>query len=305
MNNDMKKPSVSIGIVAHNEERNIQNVLRDILRQKQHSWSLRHIYVACDACTDATVLRIQEVADEHIRIINNEKRQGKAANEQKIFDRFRDDILVMFDADVRLFGDSVVETLIHPIITQKNVLLTGGNPQPYPPKTFIERAVYTTFEVLDASREHLRDGNNIYGASGQCLALKKSLVQRIHFPEKIIAEDDYIYFTCRTLAGEFRHVRKAVVHYKLPNSLADFFMQSLRSDTTPAIRNVEEYFIPNMVRSAYERPFSFYARKIGAIFMKYPIETVFIIFFKGVSRVFSLFVGKRQSPHWQGARTTK
>ena len=41
----MKKVTLSLGIPAHNEERNITNIIKTIQAQKQKSYKLENIYI--------------------------------------------------------------------------------------------------------------------------------------------------------------------------------------------------------------------------------------------------------------------
>jgi glycosyltransferase involved in cell wall biosynthesis len=46
--------TLTIGISAHNEEKNISSLLESIFAQKQRNYVLENIYVVCDGCTDNT-----------------------------------------------------------------------------------------------------------------------------------------------------------------------------------------------------------------------------------------------------------
>jgi len=301
----MKQPIVSVGIVAYNEERNIEAVIHDVLAQKTQTWKLNKVYVATDGSSDNTVQIVAGIRDKRIILLRSRTRKGKPANEQKIFSAFTGDILVMFDADVRLASNKLIEKLIEPMRSGKKVMLTGGNPMPYPPETFIEKAVYTTFMALDLSRTSLHGGHNIYGASGQCLALTRQLVQRVKFPARIIAEDDYIFFTNRKFGWNFRHVRSAIVYYKLPRTLGDYFRQTQRSDPYAAIHNVEKYFSINTVRNEYVRPISFYVFAISRALKYNFLGTIFILLVRIVSRIASVYTSRHYNLGWFTAHSTK
>lgn len=296
--------SVSVGIVAHNEARNIAAVIADISSQIQSGWSLNSIYVACGGCTDGTVAIVKSLHNKHVVLIENPKREGKAVDEQKIFDRCIDDILVLFDADVRLKDTRVIDRLITTFTDNPCVSLVGGNARPNTPKTFFEKAVYTTFMTLDESRHTIHGGNNVYGASGQCLALRKSLYQQIRFPKGIIAEDDFIYFTNLKSHGEFRYCKDAVVYYNLPKTLSDYFRQTLRSDTSSSIAHTHTYF-GDMVTAEYHRPLLFYAFIVCKSFIHNPIGTLYMIVIRIASRLTQLYTSNNYRLEWYTANSTK
>jgi glycosyltransferase involved in cell wall biosynthesis len=296
--------SVSVGIVAHNEAKNIAAVIADISSQMQSGWSLTTIYVACGGCTDDTVAIVKSLHNKYVVLIENPKREGKAADEQKIFDRCTDDILVLFDADVRLKDTRVIDRLITTFTDNPDISLVGGNARPNTPKTFFEKAVYTTFMTLDESRHTIHGGNNVYGASGQCLALRKSLYQQIRFPKGIIAEDDFIYFTNLKNHGGFRYCKEAIVHYHLPKNLPDYFRQTLRSDTSSSIAHTYSYF-GDMVTAEYHRPLPFYASIVWKSFLWNPLGTLYMMCVRVASRVVIPFTTKHYSLNWYTAGSTK
>jgi cellulose synthase/poly-beta-1,6-N-acetylglucosamine synthase-like glycosyltransferase len=300
----MKKSLISIGILAHNEERNIEGVIKGVLAQEQTTWKLKTIYVACDGCTDNTVAIVRNIKHPSITLLLSKKRLGKAANEQKIFNTFQDDILVMFDADIQIADRQVINRLIQPLLDNEDIKETGGNARPFPPTSFFEKAVYTTFTVLDLSR-NLRGGDTIYGASGQCIAMKKELVKQIKFPKNIFAEDDFIYFTNKQNGGKFQYVPTAQVYYKLPKTLGDYFRQTLRSDTVAATKNIEMYFKNNLVRKDYYRPPTFYIRAVIQVLKTNPIGTLFMVGIRLFTRICLLYTSKHYQLNWFTAKTTK
>lgn len=295
---------ISIGIVAYNEEKNIKNVLRDILSQERISWKLCKIYLACDGCTDRTIEFAKSIRNPNMQIIVNSQREGKPVNEQKIFNKFEDEILVMFDGDVRLEGQQVIESLVQKLIRNPDVALVGGNARPFFPKTFFEKAVYTTFMVLDKSRLFIKNGNNIYGASGQCLAIRKSLIKQIHFPKTIVAEDDFIYFTNLSNQGKFLYCKEAIVRYKLPQIISDYARQVLRADPAAAIANIKQYF-GDIVFQEYKRPLIFYAVAVWESFTWNPVGSLYMISIRIISRFIVPFTSNYYSLEWFTAKTTK
>lgn len=298
------KLNTSVGIVAFNEQNNIRNIISDILSQRQTYFKLNKIYIACGGCTDNTVSIVRSIKSSKIKLIINPNREGKAIDEQKIFNEFKDVYLVMFDADVRLNNKNVINDLIRTISMNKNTALVGGNARPYKPKTFFERSVYSTFKILDKSRNELKGGNNIYGASGQCLVLEKKLVKNIKFPRNIIAEDDFIYFTNMKLGNDFKYCSKAIVWYKLPKNLVDYFRQVLRADPLAASLNVQTYF-GDIVQKEYKRPMRFYLKEVIKVYFSNPLEVSLAISVRIISKFVVPFSSKRYKLEWFTASSTK
>lgn len=302
MKNDY--PTVTVGIAAYNEEKNIKKILTQVLQQKQSRWKLEQVIVACGGCTDRTIEYVKSIQSKKIKVIVNQKREGKAVDEQKIIDTFSSDYLVMFDADVRLANTNVVGRLISVFVNDKKVVLVGGNPRAANPRTFTEKAVYSTFMVLDKSRGFVKDGNNIYGCSGQCLAMERSFAKLIKFPKNIVAEDDFIYFTCISKKFKFRYCKGAIVYYKLPKTLKDYVKQIFRADPDAATRDVEKYF-GDIPAQEYYRPFLPYLRAVMASFIQNPLGSILMIGIRIISKPIGPFVSNNYKLDWFTANSTK
>lgn len=299
----MKKISVTVGIAAHNEEKNIKNILRGILGQRQTNWILEKVFVASDGSTDHTVQNAKSIKSAKIKVIESRERLGKVGVEQIIFDSFASEILVMLDADVKLEDNLVITKLVEKLFSDEKVMLVGGNTRPFAPKTFFEKAVYSTFQVFDDSRGFVKNGNNIFGCNGGCLAIKAKLAKQIEFPN-LINEDDYIYFSCIAKGYKFRYVQEAVVYYKLPNNLKDYLRQIFRSNPEAVSQNISKYF-GKIVDEEYYRPFFFYFRSIMRAFLANPLGTVYITFINILTKPFFPFISKKYKLSWHTAISTK
>lgn len=275
---------VSIGVVAYNEEATIASVLRQILDQKRKDWLLKEILVYCDGCTDQSEEEAQSVKGSYVKIIAYPTRRGKTFRLSQMFRQCTGDFLVMFDADITLNGKGVVTKLIAPLLSDKRVMLVGGNSRPYPPKTFIERAVSSTFDVFDRSRRELRGGHNIFGCTGSILAIRQSFAKTVQFPP-IVNEDAYLYLLCRNHGHQFRYVSAAVVQYKLPSRWGDYLRQVFRSNPEGVIAELTPHF-GDLVTREFLRPFSFYARCVLFAFLKNPLGVSIIALLNIVSIIF-------------------
>lgn len=303
-NNNTKKITITIGIPAYNEENNIRNILTALLRQKQTHWSLDKIIVVCDGCTDKTVEYAQSIQSDKIEVIVNKKREGKAIKEQKIIEAFDSDYLVMVDADVLPTNDFLTDNLIATFLKDDKISLVSGNSRPFQPTSFFERAVYTTFFVRDKSRKFVKGGNSIYGCSGKCLAMKKEFAKTIKFPPKILAEDDYIYFSCISIGRIFRHCPSAIVYYKLPKTLEDYIRQIFRADPDASTRNVQEYF-GKIVSDEYHRPFKPYIWAVLQAFINNPPGAILMIIIRLISKPLGPIISNNYKLEWFTAESTK
>ena len=295
--------TISVGICAYNEEKNIKNILKDILLQKGNNFLLKEILIHCDNCTDQTVGRIKELKNRKIRIIESKTRQGKSGGLKKIINACLGQILVVFDADEKLGNDKVIYNLVNKFKENSNITLVGANTRPFLPKTFFEKVVYSTFLVFEESRK-LRNGKNPFSFTGGGMAIKSKYIKSINFSEKALNEDDYIYFSSVRDGVGFAYCKEAKIFYKLPKSLPDYLKQCFRSNPQAIKINYTKLF-GKIVDEEYNRPLFFYIKSIFKSFLKYPLETLsamaintlIIPFYKNISSKYKL--------EWYTANSTK
>jgi len=299
-NNTMK---VTVGLPAYNEERNIQNVLKDILGQNQDGWDLKEILVYSDGSSDKTVEKVKELRNPLIWVNSDMERKGQIGRIQEMFGKMSGDVLVMLDGDLRLENNDIITHLIKPFKEDKMTMLVGGNTMAYPPKNFFQRAVYSTFKVFYMARLSIRGGNNMFGCTGGCLAIHKDLAKQITFP-KVKNQDAYMYFVCKTKGFTFKFVKEAVVFYKLPNNLHDYLSQVFRSNPEAVEIKLTQYF-GDMVKKEFSRGRFFYAKCVLKVFLEDPIPTAYIIMVNALCKPFFPFLSKSDATTWEAVTSTK
>lgn len=299
----MKKSlRVSIGIPAYNEERNIRSVLEQIFQQVEDGWTLEEVLVYCDGCSDNTVQEATKVKNKKLRVVDSADRKGKTFRLQQMFTAFTGDVLIMFDGDIAFSSTEVITRLIQPFFADPQVMLVGGNSQPFPPQGFMERAISSTFAVFYASRIEINNGHNIFGATGSILAIHTQLAKKIKLPE-IVAEDAYLYLKCIVDGFTFRYVDSAVIYYKLPSKLSDYIKQLLRSNPEPVIIELQDIF-GSRVKEEFARPFSFYASVVFREWRKNPLGVTLVIVVNLLFRPFHSIIIKNYKLEWFTAKST-
>lgn len=296
-----KKIQISIGIPAYNEEKNIRRVLNGILSQKEDNWTLKEVLVMCDGCTDKTAVRAKSVQDNRIVVLEDGMRKGKTTRLTELFAMFKGDILIMFDGDIEFSTDQVITSLLKGFQDEK-VMVVGGNSKPFPPKTFVQNAVYATFKVFYESRKKLKNGNNIFGATGSILAARKEFIKNVTLP-KIVSEDAYIYLLCLKQKFKFKYVDNAVIYYKLPLNFSDYIKQVLRSNPESVTSELEPYFGKKVYRE-FKRPKGFYAKNVFSAFVQNPIGVATIMTINILCRPFHKVVMSNYKLDWFTAEST-
>jgi biofilm PGA synthesis N-glycosyltransferase PgaC len=120
----------SIGIMVHNEEANIGNLLRVLLNHRSPSVLIEEIIVVASGCTDNTI----EIVKDHqsqsglIRLLIEETRNGKASAINVFLREAKNQILVLLSGDT-LPEEDALSCLVRPF-SHKEIGMTGCHPIP-------------------------------------------------------------------------------------------------------------------------------------------------------------------------------
>jgi len=155
--------SISVGLMAYNEEKIITRCLEALQHQKLESGKIEEIIVVSSGSTDATDSIVMEAAhkDARIRLITQPSRKGKASAINEFLSAAHSDILVLESADT-IAGPDTVECLIKPF-RDKNIGMTGAHPVPVNDKdSFAGFCVHTMWELHHRlAMEHPKCGEMI------------------------------------------------------------------------------------------------------------------------------------------------
>jgi biofilm PGA synthesis N-glycosyltransferase PgaC len=118
----------SIGVMAYNEERNISNLLRALCTQRLETVTIGEIVVVASGCTDNTVGVVEHemTCDGRIRLLVQERREGKMSAINLFLHHARCDVVVIINADVLPEADCI-ERLVAPL-ADPSVGATSGRP---------------------------------------------------------------------------------------------------------------------------------------------------------------------------------
>src|SRR5918911_2540639 len=120
----------SVGIMAYNEAANIATAIETILQQRLTAAHLAELIVVASGCTDATVPIVAALAraDARVRLLVQERREGKASAINLFLGAARSPVLLMVGADV-LVKDGTIDALLHHF-ADPTVGMVGGHPIP-------------------------------------------------------------------------------------------------------------------------------------------------------------------------------
>ncbi|MCH7641638.1 glycosyltransferase, partial [Patescibacteria group bacterium] len=256
--------------------------------------------------TDDTAEKVRQVVKKYpiIELIDGKRRQGKGQRLNQLYGLNTSDVLITLDADIVLRDDHVFDNLVS-AFDHENVALVGGNDQPLPARTFVEKVVNTGEILWYETRKNINDGDTIHNNRGRIMVLRRDLAQSITIPRHIVIDDYFVYLSCLAKNLKFRFSPSAVVYYRSPDNLKDYLTQTSRFTDADLINQIVDHF-GDWVYEVCRVPKKHKARGLIKMFFSKPIFTPLALLFNLWVRVFPI-KGNRlhKLGKWQTVKSTK
>ena len=293
---------MTIGISAYNEEANILNLLKSVLKQKETNFILKEILVLSDASTDKTVEKVRSLHDPRIHCIDEKNQMGKIQRLNDIFRMSKTELLAIFDADVVLATSSTLSELVAPFLKEENIGLVSGNKEPVAATNFIEQSIHLALRSYRRIGQELKNGSNPHTCSGCVLVLSKEFYTLLHLPKDLFVDDVYLYFACIDKGFLYRFSKAGKVFFRTSSNLKDYIVQNTRFVSSDPL--VEKHF-GHLLKKEYETPSSLKYRILFQELSKMPLHGLFIFCLNYYCRKKGIHkVGIKQGK-WNIARSTK
>lgn len=296
--------TVSIGIPAFNEGKNIVQLLQAILNQNNRNFAFQEIIVVSDGSTDDTEAKVRQAMLHHpsIKLIADGKRMGYVARLNQLFRANQSDVLVIFDGDVTLGGLSVIEEIVKEF-SDPEVGLVGGNDMPTAPENLFEKIVITGIKLWYETRKNINGGTTVYNHHGCVSASSRQFCQQVKIPNNIIAADTYLYFQALKLGFKFRHAKRAIVYYRAPNNLKDYFSQTIRFFKTKS--KISEHF-GSWIQPHRKIDKRFKIRATLKIFLQEPVNLILYLCLRLATKLIQFYWPENYNEGlWQPVLSTK
>lgn len=209
----------ALGVMAHNEQLNIGQLLDAITTQPLAVADLRQIVVVASGCTDATedVVRSWAARDPRIELVTQVRREGKASAINLFLGRARERVLLLCSADL-LPGPGTLDAVVAPF-ADAEVAMTTCRPVPVNDRdTFMGFAAHLLWDLHH--QVNLRSFK-----AGELIAFRK-VFERI--PIRSAVDEASIESVVRSQGYGVRYVPDAITFNKGPETLADFLAQRRR-----------------------------------------------------------------------------
>jgi glycosyltransferase involved in cell wall biosynthesis len=211
--------SVSIGICAYNEEKNIGNLLKALLNQKNEQIKIEEIIVVSSNSTDRTDKIVQEFSsiDERIKLVTQTRREGKASAVNEYIKHAKGDVCVLESADT-LPLKNTIEKLCLPFLDEK-IGMAGGHPVPINDRnTFIGFAGHLIWEL-----HHQISLKN--PKLGELVAFR-NVIDGI--PKDTAVDEAWIEASIKKKGYKVVYVPEAICYNRAPETVSDFIKQRRR-----------------------------------------------------------------------------
>jgi poly-beta-1,6-N-acetyl-D-glucosamine synthase len=211
----MDKVPITIGITAHNEEANIGHLLQCMLDQELHIVEPREIIVVSSGSTDCTeaIVRDYMTREPRIRLLVQEKREGKASAINLFLKHQTERVLVICSADLQPQPDAI-EKLVAPF-ADPEIGMTSSRPVPVnDPNTFMGFGVHLLWG--------LHHEINLHGGfkAGEMTAFIK-IFERIPYNTARLTRPALNPW-CAARGIKVRYIPEAIVYNKGPETVEDF-----------------------------------------------------------------------------------
>ena len=244
---------LTVGIYAHNEEANISHVLEEIT-QRQSLSDVTEVIVVCSGCTDMTVPIVRRLAshDPRIELVIEPERRGVASAINEILTRCKTDLLVLVEADTRLYDGSVRRLASE--LEERGAGLVGAWPIIENENTgWIPRGLAFVRRVLLRSLLDLKSFADQTYSNSEFVCIRRSLVDQV--PTGIVNIETYIDMTVHEAGYPVLPSRTVKVLIRLPENVSDYLAQRRRIYYGHMqIKNVLGQYASSMEGIASRRP---------------------------------------------------
>jgi glycosyltransferase involved in cell wall biosynthesis len=205
--------------MAYNEQTNIADALGSILGQELTTGRIAELIVVASGCQDGTAAIVAGIArrDPRVRLIEQERREGKASAVNLFISAARSPVLVMVSADV-LVEDRAFDALLRHFADQ-SVGMVGGRPTPVNGEaTFLGHAVHLQWRLHDRIARQLPK-------LGEIVAFRNVIPS---IPLDTAVDELSIQALVTQLGYRLLYEPQAVVYNRGPATVRDFLRQRRR-----------------------------------------------------------------------------
>lgn len=289
--------SVTIGIMAYNEEANIGKLLDSLIIQKTFSCEIIEIIVVASGCTDRTeeIVKEKQNKDSRIILIVQEKREGKASAINLFLKRAKGEILILSSADIIPLDKFTVDKLIRPF-SDREIGAAGVHPIPVNTSNSFIGFYVNLFWKLH------HQISLIYPKCGEMVAFRNILPEIAY---NTATDETWIIALLNKMNYKVAYAPEAKIINKGPENVSDFFKQRRRHLIGYIHLKKELNFQPKTLNV-------FLTLKLLPYCIKFNLKEIIfafgVIILEGAARILAKYDWylKKENPYiWKIAESTK
>jgi len=209
---------ISVGVIAHNEEKNIEKLLISLINQKIDKVKINEVIVVSSGSNDNTNDIVRKISKEKplVKLVTEKKRKGKYSAINLFLKNAKSKILVLESADT-IPKQDCVERLCRPLLDEK-IGICASHPVPINEKTrFMGFAVHLLWMVHhEISLENVKFGEMI---------AFRNIIKEL---PKTSVDEEFIAMSIKNKGFKEYYAKDAIVYNKGPSNIKDFIKQRRR-----------------------------------------------------------------------------
>lgn len=217
---DLPRLRCSIGVTAHNEEKNIGECLQALRVQLLLEVEIAEIIVVASGCTDGTHAIVEAIAaqDPRVKLIVQPERRGKTSAINLFLAACGEKLCVLQSGDT-IANEVAIEHLVR-LFREPSVGMTGA--QKIPVNTPDHIAEYLSFLRLKMEHELCLEIPRL----GELIAFRKVFDA---IPEDVAMDEAFVEAIVEERQMEVRYAPDAIVYNMGPTTIGDFIKQRRRN----------------------------------------------------------------------------
>ena len=217
----------TVGICATGHPPSLQPLLETVLSGEMPGSSLNKVVLVASDCTDETLRIARRIAasDTRLRLIEQEKRAGKADAINEIFKHTEGDFLVYVNADA-LIGTDSIPILLKSIEDDDGIGFVSGKPVFARPRGVISDVLdvmWTSFNLLSSDPSQSEQTNH---GTDELMVIRSDLLSEL--PPGVVNDGAYIAGRIRERGFRIAFQPEAVVQIDVPRRMIDLIRQRRR-----------------------------------------------------------------------------
>ncbi len=286
---------ISVGVIAHNEEKNIERLIYSLINQKIDKVKIKEIIVVSSGSKDKTNEIVGRISKENklLKLITENERKGKFSAINLFLKNAKSKILVLESADTIPKYDCV-ERLCIPLLN-KEIGICASRPVPINEKnSFMGFAVHLLWNLHhEISLENVKFGEMI------------SFRNVINEILKTAVDEQHIAMSIKNKGFKDYYAKDAIVYNKGPSNVKDFIKQRRRIYAGHLeLKNCKKYNTITMKWPLVIKKL-FRVLEFRPLFLFWALGAITLEAYSRLLGIYDFYIKKKKHYVWDVAESTK